>query len=48
MALDQRGDIAAAQIAFYVPVLVVSFILTLRHGFRREAGWVFLLTFSIG
>jgi len=47
MGLDQRGDISIAVIVFYVPILVVSFLLTLRHGFGRQAGWIFLLTFSI-
>ncbi|KLO19997.1 hypothetical protein SCHPADRAFT_816698 [Schizopora paradoxa] len=47
MGLDQRGDIAIAEIVFYVPILVCALLLTLRHGFGRQAGWIFLFTFSI-
>lgn len=47
MALDQRGDIAIATIVFFVPIFCFALFLTLRHGFGRQAGWIFLLTFSI-
>jgi len=45
--LDTRGDIAAATIAFYVPVAAVALALTIRYGFRRDAGWIFLFIFSL-
>ena len=48
MGLDQRGGIAVGEVIFYIPVLVVSFILVLRHGFRRQAGWIFLFLLSNG
>jgi hypothetical protein len=48
MPLDQRGKISIAEIVFYVPTLFLAFFLTLRHGFRREAGWIYLLIFSVG
>lgn len=48
MGLDARGNIAAAEIALYIPVLLIGVFLALRHGFKREAGWVFLVVLSIG
>lgn len=47
MGLDARGDIAAAQLAVYIPVLAISVFLVSRHGFGRRAGWLFLLILSI-
>ncbi|TFK93049.1 hypothetical protein K466DRAFT_479360 [Polyporus arcularius HHB13444] len=47
MGLDARGNIAAAEIALYIPVLLIGVFLALRHGFKREAGWVFLVVLSI-
>jgi hypothetical protein len=47
MSLDQFGKIAAAEIAFYTPLLLVAFFITLRHGFGRREGWIFLFTFSL-
>ncbi|THH28285.1 hypothetical protein EUX98_g5908 [Antrodiella citrinella] len=46
-SLDQRGDIAAAQLAVYVPFLAIAAVLTLRHGFSRQAGWVLLVIVSL-
>ena len=48
MALDKRGDIAVAEVVLYVPILIVSVILIFRHGFTRQAGWIFLLLLSVG
>jgi hypothetical protein len=48
MSLDQFGKIAAAEIAFYSPLLLFAFFIALRHGFGRQEGWVYLLTFSLG
>ncbi|KAH8120501.1 hypothetical protein DFH11DRAFT_1560345 [Phellopilus nigrolimitatus] len=45
--LDQRGDISVAIIIVYAVVFVLSLILTFRHGFSKQAGWVHLLLFSI-
>jgi hypothetical protein len=46
--LDVRGQIAAAQIAFYVPIAAATFALIYRYAFRRDAGWLFLCIFSLG
>ena len=48
MGLDARGDISIVIIIAYIPVFIFSLLLSLRHGFSRDAGWVFLLIFSVG
>jgi len=45
--LNQRGDIAIAEIVLYIPILVASIFLVAKHGASRKAGWVFLLTLSL-
>ena len=45
--LDTRGILAAAEIAFYAPIAVLTLILVFRYAFRRDAGWFFLFIFSI-
>ena len=46
--LDARGDISVALVCVYVPISILALILTLRHGFSRQAGWVSLLLFAVG
>lgn len=48
MGLDGRGILSVVEIIFYIPVLVVSAILVLRHGFKRDLGWIFLFIFANG
>ncbi|KAL5535253.1 hypothetical protein ACEPAF_3347 [Sanghuangporus sanghuang] len=45
-SLDERGDISVALLAIYPFIFILALILTVRHGFRRQAGWLFLLLFS--
>jgi hypothetical protein len=47
MPLDTRGKIAAAEIGFYAPWVVLTTLLVIRYAFRRDAGWFFLLIFSL-
>jgi len=47
MPLDIRGKIAAAEIAFYILWVVLTTLLVIRYAFRRDAGWFFLLIFSL-
>ncbi|KIY48355.1 hypothetical protein FISHEDRAFT_43478 [Fistulina hepatica ATCC 64428] len=44
--LDNRGKIAAAEIAFYAPAALVACALFARYAFHYESGWVFTLLFS--
>ncbi|KAF8221768.1 hypothetical protein L208DRAFT_1446915 [Tricholoma matsutake] len=46
-SLDVRGQIAAAQIAFYVPITACTLALIYRYAFRHDAGWLFLCIFSL-
>ncbi|KAJ4476610.1 hypothetical protein J3R30DRAFT_3487781 [Lentinula aciculospora] len=46
-SLDIRGDIAAAQLAFYVPIALITFFFTVRHAFEKDGGFFFLFFFSI-
>ena len=46
-SLDTRGKIAAAEIAFYFPIAVLSAYLLFRYALRRDAGWLFLFLFSL-
>lgn len=46
-SLDGFGKLAPPVIVFYIPIFIVTLILVLRHGFKRDAGWIFLLIFSI-
>ncbi|KAJ7630588.1 hypothetical protein FB45DRAFT_915956 [Roridomyces roridus] len=46
-SLDIRGDIAAAQLGGYFPIAVVSLVLVIRYALRRDAGWLFILIFSL-
>jgi len=44
--LDTRGKIAAAQLAFYTPIAVITLLLIFRYAFRRDGGWFWLFNFS--
>ncbi|KIM84628.1 hypothetical protein PILCRDRAFT_818206 [Piloderma croceum F 1598] len=46
-SLNDHGKLGAATIPFYVPILIISFVLVLRHGFTRDSGWIFVFIFSI-
>ncbi|KII86361.1 hypothetical protein PLICRDRAFT_114872 [Plicaturopsis crispa FD-325 SS-3] len=46
-SLDERGKLAVAIIAFYLPCSLFTVVLVLRHGFKRDAGWIFLLALAI-
>lgn len=45
--LDIYGKLAAAEIAFYFPLWIFTTIMVIRHGLRRDAGWIFLWVFSM-
>jgi len=47
MTLTYRNDVSIAEIAVYVPSLAVAILLVVRHGFGRNAGWIFLITFCL-
>ncbi len=45
--LNELNAIAIAQICFYTPSLAVAVFLASRHGFGRNAGWLYLVIFSV-
>ncbi|KAJ9265292.1 hypothetical protein DTO195F2_1904 [Paecilomyces variotii] len=47
MKLDSHGKLATLEIIVYVPVGLFCIYNNIRHGFRREAGWIYLTVFCI-
>ncbi|KAF7979923.1 hypothetical protein HWV62_40334 [Athelia sp. TMB] len=45
--LDNLGKISAVTMVVYIPILIIATILVCRHGFTRDAGWIFLAIFSL-
>ncbi|KZP28441.1 hypothetical protein FIBSPDRAFT_817331 [Athelia psychrophila] len=45
--LDDFGKIGVAVAVLYIPVLITAIFLVCRHGFKRDAGWIFLVIFSV-
>ena len=45
--LPEREDIGIAQIAVYLPSLIAAIYVSVRHGFVRQLGWLYLLTFCV-
>ncbi|KAI0823127.1 hypothetical protein BC628DRAFT_1301588, partial [Trametes gibbosa] len=45
--LDARGIISIVVIVIYIPILCAGVILSMRHGFTRKAGWIYLVILSI-
>ncbi len=39
--------VAVAEVAYYVPALLVSLYITSKHGFSKGSGWIFLTIFCI-
>jgi hypothetical protein len=47
MTLSYRNGISIAEIIIYVPCLAIAVFLAFRHGFGRNAGWLFLIMFCL-
>ncbi|KAM7200249.1 hypothetical protein V8F33_003967 [Rhypophila sp. PSN 637] len=47
MGLSELDSISIACIAFYAPSLFIASYLAYIHGYRRNAGWLYLVIFSI-
>ncbi|AEO64594.1 uncharacterized protein THITE_2110891 [Thermothielavioides terrestris NRRL 8126] len=47
MGLDASNIVAAVEIAVYVPALILSILLCIRHGFRRSSGWFYLFALCL-
>ncbi|KAH9906470.1 hypothetical protein F4778DRAFT_726208 [Xylariomycetidae sp. FL2044] len=47
MALTEQNNISIAEIVIYTPALLIGIWLSVRHGFGRNAGWLYLIIFSL-
>lgn len=47
MTLNSHADLAAAEIAFYVPALCLSLFVCYRQGFSKNLGWFYLVLISL-
>jgi hypothetical protein len=45
--VSTKEGIAIAEICVYVPVFILTVIVIFRHGFRRQAGWMYLAIFCV-
>jgi hypothetical protein len=47
MHLDSHGKLALVEVIIYVPIGLFCIYNNIRHGFRRDVGWIYLTIFSI-
>ncbi|KAM6478108.1 hypothetical protein HDV62DRAFT_383171 [Trichoderma sp. SZMC 28011] len=47
MTLDSHGKLALVEVIVYVPIGLFCIYNNIRHGFRRDAGWIYLTIFTI-
>lgn len=47
MGLPDGSRLAIAELLFYLPAFVISIIVNVRHGFRCELGWLYLILLSL-
>ncbi|UKZ78726.1 hypothetical protein TrVFT333_006472 [Trichoderma virens FT-333] len=47
MTLDSHGKLALVQVIVYIPIGLFCIYNNIRHGFRRDAGWIYLTIFTI-
>ena len=45
--LTERGKLAIAELVFYIPALFLAIIVTIRHGFSKQSGWVYLVLLAL-
>lgn len=43
----ELNNISIAELCIYIPSLFVAILLSIRYGFGRNAGWLFLIIFSL-
>lgn len=47
MTLSYRNGVSIAELVVYIPALFVAIWLAVKHGFRRNSGWLYLILFSL-
>jgi hypothetical protein len=45
--LTLLNKISIAQLVIYTPSLIIAIILSIRHGYTRSSGWIYLTIFSL-
>ena len=45
--ISTREGIAIAEVAVYIPTLILAIIILIRLGFQRQLGWIYLAIFSV-
>ena len=45
--ISGRETLSIVELVFYIPCLILSLILSRRHGFARQLGWIYLAIFAI-
>lgn len=48
MPLDSHGKLALVEVIIYIPIGLFCIYNNIRHGFKRDVGWIYLTIFSIG
>ncbi|KAL8952494.1 MAG: hypothetical protein Q9222_001597 [Ikaeria aurantiellina] len=47
MTLPDTSRLAIAEIVFYIPTLALSILIVIRHGFKRQLGWIYLSVLGV-
>jgi hypothetical protein len=47
MTLTDWNAVSIVELIIYTPALLISILLWVRHGFRRDAAWFYLMSFTI-
>ncbi|KAF8852290.1 hypothetical protein BDZ45DRAFT_678465 [Acephala macrosclerotiorum] len=47
MTLSYRNGVSIAELIVYIPALFVGIWLAVKHGFRRNSGWLYLIIFCL-
>jgi hypothetical protein len=47
MTITYHNGVSIAEVVLYTPALGLAILLAVRHGFGKNSGWLFLITFCI-
>lgn len=47
MALSNRAILDVIELVYYIPAVVLSFLVAIKHGLGRQLGWIFLTILSL-
>jgi hypothetical protein len=47
MTISYREGVSIGELVVYTPALIIAAFLSVRHGFGRSAGWLFLIIFAL-